>query len=226
LDRGDVSMFTGLVEDIGVLFATRRKSEVLLLEIGETALAETLRKGDSISVSGACLSVVDVLSANRFTAELMPETAERTTLGSLPAGTRVNLERALPVTGRFEGHIVTGHVDSKGTLIEVRRSERTALIRIGTVREYLRYVAPKGSIAVDGVSLTVIEKGNEAFSVGVIPETLRATTLGERKATDVVNLEYDILAKYLESLAFGGSGPDAGRSGLAWKDLREMGWEF
>jgi riboflavin synthase len=219
-------MFTGLVEDIGVLFATRRKSEVLLLEIGETALAETLRKGDSISVSGACLSVVDVISANRFAAELMPETAERTTLGSLPAGTRVNLERSLPVTGRFEGHIVTGHVDSRGTLIEVRRSERTALIRIGTVREYLRYVAPKGSIAVDGVSLTVIEKGNEAFSVGVIPETLRATTLGERKATDVVNLEYDILAKYLESLALGGSGPDAGRSGLAWKDLREMGWEF
>ncbi|MGC9371963.1 MAG: riboflavin synthase [Thermovirgaceae bacterium] len=219
-------MFTGLVEDVGVLFATRRKSEVLLLEIGETALAGELRKGDSISVSGACLSVVDILSANRFTAELMPETAERTTLGSLPAGTRVNLERALPVSGRFEGHVVTGHVDVRGTLIEMRRSERTALMRIGTAREYLRYVAPKGSIAVDGVSLTVIEKGSEAFSVGIIPETLRTTTLGQRKATDIVNLECDILAKYLESLAFGGAGPDTGRGGLAWKDLREMGWEF
>lgn len=219
-------MFTGLVEDVGVLFAVRRKSDVLLLEIGETVLAGTLRKGDSISVSGACLSVIDILSANRFAAELMPETAERTTLGSIPAGTRVNLERALPVSGRFEGHVVTGHVDVRGTLIEVRRSERTALMRISVAREYLRYVVPKGSIAVDGVSLTVIEKGNEAFSVGIIPETLRTTTLGARKAADIVNLECDILAKYLESLAFGGSGSASGRGGLAWKDLREMGWEF
>jgi len=217
-------MFTGLVEDVGVLFATRRNSEVLLLEIGETDLAGTLRKGDSISVSGACLSVVDILSANRFTAELMPETAERTTLGSLPAGTRVNLERSLPVSGRFEGHIVTGHVDARGTLIEMRRSERTAIMRIGTAREYLRYVAPKGSIAVDGVSLTVIEKGSEAFSVGIIPATLQTTTLGERKATDVVNLECDILAKYLESLAFG-SGQETPRRGLTWEDLRKMGWD-
>ncbi|MFP4483034.1 MAG: riboflavin synthase [Thermovirgaceae bacterium] len=219
-------MFTGLVEDVGVLLATRRKSEVLLLELGETTLAESLERGDSISVSGACLSVVGIPAPNRFTAELMPETAERTTLGSLPAGTRVNLERALPVSGRFEGHIVTGHVDARGKLLEVIRSERTAVMRIGLAREYLRYVVPKGSIAVDGVSLTVIDRGSEWFSVGIIPATLRTTTLGERKTKDDVNLECDILAKYLESLAFGKSGSGTGTSGLGWESLREMGWEF
>jgi riboflavin synthase len=219
-------MFTGLIEDVGVLFATRRLSEVLLLEIGETDLAGDLREGDSISVSGACLSVVDIPASSRFTAELMPETAQRTTLGSFPAGTRVNLERSLPVSGRFEGHIVTGHVDARGVILERRQADRTAIFRIGLGEDFLRYVAAKGSVAVDGVSLTVIEKGSRWFTVGIIPTTLQTTTLGERKGNDEVNIECDVLAKYLESLAFGGSPSSSGTKGLDWEDLRKMGWEF
>lgn len=220
-------MFTGLIEDVGTLFSVVKRSDVLLLEISGTRLASGVRKGDSVAVSGACLSVVAIPSQDRFAAELMAETANRTTLGTLPAGSKVNLERALPVSGRFEGHIVTGHVDARGRVLERRQEDRTAMIRIGLSADYLKYVAAKGSVAVDGVSLTVIDSGPDWFSAGIIPTTIASTTLMNTRRGDDVNIECDILAKYLEKLAFGKAPPRSGSKepGLDWEDLRKMGWE-
>jgi len=221
-------MFTGLIEDTGVLYTALKKSDVLFLEIGDTKLARFLGKGDSVCVSGACLSVVEIPSENRFTAELMPETANRTTLGKLAPGARVNLERSLPVSGRFEGHLVTGHVDTKGVISEKRQLDKTALLKVKIAPEYLRYIVEKGSIAVDGVSLTVIDTGPDWFSVGIIPVTLSTTTLAEKKRRDEVNIECDILAKYLEKLVLPlfGPGKTKEKSGLTKDALREMGWEI
>jgi riboflavin synthase len=190
-------MFTGLVESLATVVETRPEPPGRGLIVDASAIAAGVRVGDSIAVSGCCLTVVAV-DAGRLTFEAGPETLRRTTLGDLHAGSHVNLERSLALGDRLGGHLVTGHVDAVGTL-DARADEgdwSTFWFRVPG--ELSMQMAPKGSIAVDGVSLTLVDVEAERFSVALIPHTLAATTLGRLSAGDRVNLETDLLAKYVE----------------------------
>ena len=182
-------MFTGLVADTGRIRQSGARLAV------ETALASELEKGDSIAVNGVCLTAVDI-SDDSFEADVMEETLVRSNLGRLAAGERVNLELALRVGDRLGGHFVQGHVDATGRIETIEQRDHSRVIRIGAPPELLRYVVEKGSIAVDGVSLTVVDIDGKGFSVSLIPETLERTTLGSVSEGDPVNLEVDMLAKY------------------------------
>jgi riboflavin synthase len=182
-------MFTGLVEQMGEVERTGNRLAV------RTPLAAELERGDSIAVNGVCLTAVDI-TGDAFEADVMEETLVRSTLGRLEAGERVNLELALRVGDRLGGHFVQGHVDSTGRVETIEQREHSRLVRIGAPPEILRYIVEKGSIAVDGVSLTVTELDAKSFSVSLIPETLERTTLGSIDEGDPVNLEVDMLAKY------------------------------
>jgi riboflavin synthase len=182
-------MFTGLVEQMGDV---RRAGPRLAVT---TPLASELQRGDSIAVNGVCLTAVDI-TADSFEADVMEETLERSALGRLQAGDRVNLELPLRVGDRLGGHFVQGHVDSIGEVESVEEREHSRLVRVSAPADVLRYVVEKGSIAVDGVSLTVTEVDESGFSVSLIPETLERTTLGAVRPGDPVNLEVDMLAKF------------------------------
>lgn len=202
-------MFTGIVEEIGEIVEVEVTAEVVVLTVRGPRVTADARLGDSIAVNGVCLTVTDpegsgVGGAGTFTVELVPETLARTSLSGAVAGTAVNLERALPAGGRLGGHIVQGHVDGVGTLVSRTPGERSDELRFTMPPELVRYVVEKGSIAVDGVSLTVAAvdpAGGAAFGVALIPTTLAHTTLGTRQPGDTVNLEVDVVAKYVERLA-------------------------
>jgi riboflavin synthase len=195
-------MFTGIVEEIGEVLAVRESADVVVLTVRGATVTSDARHGDSIAVNGVCLTVIDPDGATdgTFTVELVPETLKRSSLATVGTGTRVNLERALPVTGRLGGHIVQGHVDGISVLISRSPGERSDELVFSLAPEIARYVAEKGSIAVDGVSLTVAAVTSDTFTVALIPTTLEHTTLGTRKPGDTVNIEVDVLAKYLERL--------------------------
>ena len=182
-------MFTGIVEQVGEVHRSGARLAV------RTPLAGELARGDSIAVNGVCLTAVDI-SDDRFEADVMEETLVRSSLGRLQAGDRVNLELALRVGDRLGGHFVQGHVDATGRIETIEPREHSRVVRIGAPPDLLRYVVEKGSIAVDGVSLTVMEVDAKGFSVSLIPETLQRTTLGTAVEGDPVNLEVDMLAKY------------------------------
>ena len=182
-------MFTGLVEQMGEIRTSGTRLSV------STPLASELQRGDSIAVNGVCLTAV-AIDADHFEADVMEETLARSSLGRLQQGDPVNLELALRVGDRLGGHFVQGHVDSTGRIEAIEQREHSRLIRIGAPPEILRYIVEKGSIAVDGVSLTVTEVDAKAFAVSLIPETLERTTLGAAAEGDPVNLEVDMLAKY------------------------------
>ena len=192
-------MFTGLVADVGVIGSRERSSEGARLEV-ETRLATELTEGDSIAVDGVCLTAAAV-SAAGFGADVMSETLGRSTLGALEAGDRVNLELPLRPAGRLGGHFVQGHVDGNGTVERIEPDGFARLVSISASPEVCDYLVEKGSVAVDGVSLTVIEAGERGFTVSLIPETLERTTLGELDRGRRVNVEVDILAKYVQRLA-------------------------
>lgn len=192
-------MFTGLVEEIGTVRRREDLGAAARLEIDAGRLRTGLGPGDSLAVAGACLTVAD-LTGRGFVADVMPETLARTTLGRLTAGTRVNLERAVPAGGRLGGHVVQGHVDGVGEVRARRRGERWAEVTLALPAALARYVAAKGSVAVDGVSLTVTAAGAESFAVALVPTTLAATTLGGLVTGDAVNLEVDVVAKYVERI--------------------------
>jgi riboflavin synthase len=197
-------MFTGLVEEIGEVLDVRTTAEVVVLTVRGPTVAADARRGDSIAVNGVCLTVIGTDGADgAFTVELVPETLARTSLNGVGAGTKVNLERALPADGRLGGHIVQGHVDGVGTLVARTPGERSDELRFELPPRLARYVVEKGSIAVDGVSLTVAGVQDGGFSVALIPTTLAHTTLGVRRPGDNVNLEVDVVAKYVERLAAG-----------------------
>jgi riboflavin synthase len=198
-------MFTGIVEEVGEIVDVRQSGEVVVLTVRGPLVSGDAAHGDSIAVNGCCLTVADPDGAagDSFRLELVPETLKRTSLGAAAAGSRVNLERALQAGGRFGGHIVQGHVDGVGTLLERRPGERSDEVRFSLPAELARYVVEKGSITVDGVSLTVAATDGDTFSVALIPTTLADTTLGLRKPGDPVNLEVDVLAKYVEKLTAG-----------------------
>jgi riboflavin synthase len=191
-------MFTGLVETTALVRRVEPDSDGARLEV-ETPLAAELKQGDSIAVNGVCLTAVDP-DGERFKADVMAETLRRSSLGPLAAGDSVNLELPLRASDRLGGHMVQGHVDGTGTVADVRQEGFARLVRIDAPAELLRYVVEKGSIAVDGVSLTVAEVDGGSFTVSLIPETLERTTLGLAAPGRLVNLEVDVLAKYVEKL--------------------------
>jgi riboflavin synthase len=182
-------MFTGLVEQMGEVQRSGTRLAV------RTPLASELARGDSVAVNGVCLTAVDI-TPDGFEADVMEETLARSALGRLAAGDRVNLELALRIGDRLGGHFVQGHVDATGHVVAIEQREHSRVVEIGAPPEVLRFVVEKGSIAVDGVSLTVSEVDGQSFSVSLIPETLERTTLGAVAAGDPVNLEVDMLAKY------------------------------
>jgi riboflavin synthase len=194
-------MFTGLVTDTGTVRAVEREPAGARLEV-ETALAGELSEGDSIAVNGVCLTAVTV-AGGVFRADVMAETLRRSSLGPLEPGDAVNLELPLRPEDRLGGHFVQGHVDGTGTVDSVTVDGFASVVRIAAEPGLLRYVVEKGSIAVDGVSLTVAELDDEGFTVSLIPETLDRTTLGAAVPGRVVNLEVDVLAKYVEKLTQG-----------------------
>jgi riboflavin synthase len=191
-------MFTGLVQDKARVAAIEPGGGGVRLTV-ETAI-EPIERGDSVSVNGVCLTAVET-GPGRFTADVMEETLRRSSLSGLGEGDRVNVEPALQASARLGGHIVQGHVDGLGTVEEVREEGFARVVRIAASADLLRYVVEKGSIAVDGVSLTVSAVDDRAFEVSLIPETLERTTLGEAEAGREVNLEVDVVAKYVEKLA-------------------------
>ena len=195
-------MFTGIVEEMGVIRGIRKNRESAVVSVKAAKVLEDLKIGDSVAVNGVCLTVVEFFLGG-FGADVMHETLDRSTLGSLKPGNRVNLERAMAADGRFGGHIVAGHVDGRGTVRKIERDDNALWYTIGAGREILRYVVEKGSIAIDGISLTVAKVSEESFQVSVIPHTARETVLQDRKPGDEVNLETDVIGKYVERfLAF------------------------
>jgi len=185
-------MFTGIIEEVGAV-SRRNGAEITIL--AETVL-EDVQLGDSISVDGACLTVA-ALTGNSFVVQVSPESFARTTLGRLQAGHAVNLERAMLAGGRFGGHFVLGHVDGVGRIEAVREQGEFALWRFRAPEEVARYLTPKGSIAVDGISLTIVDPAQDTFDVALIPATLAKTTLSSKRVGDPVNLEADMIGKHI-----------------------------
>jgi riboflavin synthase len=195
-------MFTGIIEELGTVDRLERQADAVRLTLRGPRVLADASEGDSIAVDGCCLTVAERTDVT-FTADVMAETLAKTTLGGLAPGVQVNLERAVTAATRLGGHIVQGHVDGTGVVVERSPTEHWEVVRISAPSEVVRYLVAKGSVAVDGVSLTVVEvyDGREpAFTVSLIPETLARTTLGRRAAGEPVNLEVDVIAKYVERL--------------------------
>lgn len=192
-------MFTGIVEEIGAIRAVRRGAHSAALSVGASVVLSGLHIGDSVAVNGVCLTVTEQ-DGSGFTADVMHETLNRTALGTLVPGSPVNLERAMPADGRFGGHIVSGHIDGVGTIAATRRDDNAVWYTVSASPELLRYVVEKGSIAIDGISLTVASAEADRFSVSLIPHTASVTILGKKGPGDPVNLETDIIGKYVEKL--------------------------
>ena len=189
-------MFTGIIEELGEVVALEPRGDSEVLAVRASTVAP---HGASVAVNGVCLTVVGA-AGGELHFDVMAETLKRSVVGALRAGERVNLERAVRADGRLDGHIVQGHVDGTGVVVSRTPGDAWDAVRFGMPPELSRYVAEKGSIAVDGVSLTVTAVGDDWFEVGLIPETLRATTLGAKQPGDPVNLEVDVLAKYVARL--------------------------
>ncbi|MEU9623782.1 MULTISPECIES: riboflavin synthase [unclassified Streptomyces] len=192
-------MFTGIVEELGEVTAVEELGDASRFRLRGPVVTEGAKHGDSIAVNGVCLTVVD-LGDGEFTADVMAETLNRSSLGALETGSRVNLERPMAVGGRLGGHIVQGHVDGTGRIVERKISENWEVVKISLPADLTRYVVEKGSITVDGVSLTVVDAGPDYFTISLIPTTLALTTLGIKEPGDPVNLEVDVIAKYVERL--------------------------
>lgn len=195
-------MFTGIIEELGSIVAIEEQQDAVRMTIAGPTVTSDAGLGDSIAVNGCCLTVV-TSADGQFTADVMKESLDKTSLGTFEPGTRVNLERAVTPATRLGGHIVQGHVDGTGTVVARRPSENWEIVEFAIPASLERYLVEKGSITIDGISLTVVEvSGGEEprFSVSLIPETLARTTLGFKQPGDVVNLEVDVIAKYVEKM--------------------------
>ena len=191
-------MFTGIIESIGTVISLSQSGEGKRLLV-KAEFAENLNAGESVAIDGVCLTVSGI-SEKGFFADISRETLLRTTLGSVARGSQVNLERALRADGRFGGHIVQGHIDCPGKVLWLKRTGKFASLAVGFPSAYLKYIVEKGSIAVSGVSLTVSKVFGEKFEAAIIPETLERTTLNKLRPGGKVNLEFDVFAKYIESI--------------------------
>ncbi|MQA86207.1 MAG: riboflavin synthase [Streptosporangiales bacterium] len=203
-------MFTGIVEELGEVVAVEPRDDWALLTLRSPMVVQDAKPGDSVAVNGVCLTVVDV-AGELFSADVVKETLSRSSLGELVPGSSVNLERPLRFDGRLGGHLVQGHVDGTGRILSREQGGQWEVVRISLPAELARYVVPKGSVAVDGVSLTVVDVDDDAFTVSLIPATLRLTVLGSKAPGELVNLEVDVIAKYVERLLPGGEPRGAGR---------------
>ncbi|QLQ10550.1 MAG: riboflavin synthase [Nocardioidaceae bacterium] len=192
-------MFTGIVEELGSVARIEDRGDAVRLTVRGPLVVSDAQPGDSIAVSGCCLTVVTT-DGESFTTDVMAETLDKTALGSFLSGTPVNLERAVTAASRLGGHIVQGHVDGTGEIISRTPSEHWEIVEISLPTGLDRYLVDKGSITVDGVSLTVVEAGERTFTVSLIPETLARTTLGTKRVGERVNLEVDVIAKYVERM--------------------------
>ncbi|MFG2297905.1 riboflavin synthase [Streptomyces sp. NPDC048603] len=192
-------MFTGIVEELGEVTEVEQLEDASRFRLRGPVVTEGAKHGDSIAVNGVCLTVVETADGE-FTADVMRETLDRSSLGALAKGSRVNLERPMALGGRLGGHLVQGHVDGTGEILSRTPSENWEIVKVSLPAALSRYVVEKGSITVDGVSLTVVEAAADYFTVSLIPTTLALTTLGIKQPGDPVNLEVDVLAKYVERL--------------------------
>lgn len=192
-------MFTGLVEEVGKIQGIQRGSRSCVLTIQAETVLEGSRTGDSICVNGVCLTVTS-MGATYFTADVMPETMNRSSLGELSQGSPVNLERAMPADGRFGGHIVSGHIDGTGIVSDIREDDNAVWFTVSAKPQILHYIVEKGSIAMDGISLTVAYVDQDVFKVSLIPHTREVTALSSKRVGSLINLECDVIGKYVEKL--------------------------
>ncbi len=200
-------MFTGIVEEVGQVASIRKGAHSAVLTVNASKVLEDVQIGDSIATNGVCLTVTS-FDAHSFSADVMHETLNRSSLGALHGGSLVNLERAMAANGRFGGHIVSGHIDGTGRIQNLRVDDNAVWYTIGAAPEILLYIVEKGSITIDGISLTVAGVSKDSFSVSVIPHTRAATNLVKKGVGDVVNLENDVVAKYIEHFLSAGVLPD------------------
>lgn len=215
-------MFTGIIEELGTVKSLNMSGNSGSINIKAHKVLEKTQIGDSIAVNGICLTVTS-LQPDGFTADVMAETVRRSSLGSAKAGDKVNLERAMSAEGRFGGHIVSGHIDGTGTIMEYRKEENAVWVTIGTSAEILELIVEKGSICIDGISLTVAAVSDSDFSVSIIPHTGEETTLLKKKPGDKVNLENDVVGKYVQKL-LGLKSPEKKKSTLTMDMLRDYGF--
>lgn len=192
-------MFTGIVEEIGIIDRINHGASSAVLRVKASKVLEGTLIGDSIAVNGVCLTVTS-LNNGCFTADVMHETLNRSSLAGLRSGSRVNLERAMQLNGRFGGHIVSGHIDGTGRIISIKKDDNAIWYTISASEQILKYIVEKGSIAIDGISLTVARVDNKSFAISAIPHTVAVTVLADRREGDTVNLENDIIGKYVEKL--------------------------
>ena len=218
-------MFTGVIEEVGTIQSIHKGDRSAVLGIGCKTVLEGTKIGDSIAVNGVCLTVTS-MSDQGYTADVMAETLHRSSLGTLGKNSRVNLERAMAADGRFGGHIVAGHIDGTGTIQHIRKDDTAVWYQIAAEQHILRYIVEKGSVPVDGISLTVARVTDRDFSVSVIPHTQSETNLVDRRIGDVVNLECDVVGKYVEKLCCADRSADEGKTGRALSEqfLSEHGF--
>ena len=219
-------MFTGIVEELGSVRRVLPGARAGKIVIAAHTVLEDVRIGDSIAVNGVCLTVVAV-GEGEFSADVMPETLRKTGLGQLKVGDPVDLERAMAANGRFGGHIVSGHIDGTGVIKETRPEENAVIVTIEAPRHIMNLIVEKGSIAIDGISLTVADVGSSWFSVSLIPHTAAQTVLLKKHAGDVVNLENDIVGKYVQKLlGVAGANDGAGHAGASADSGAGISLEF
>lgn len=216
-------MFTGIIEEVGVVKSIRMGAQSAVITIQAEKVMEDIHVGDSIATNGVCLTVTS-FDKNSYSVDVMHETLRRTNLGTLKSGSRVNLERAMAADGRFGGHIVAGHVDDPGTITSMEKDDNAIWITIRTTPAVLKYIVEKGSIAIDGISLTVARVDDKSFAVSVIPHTGANTTLLEKKPGDTVNLETDMVGKYVEKLLRYEESKEKPQSGITMDFLKSYGF--
>lgn len=192
-------MFTGIVEEMGTIAGIQKGAKSAVLTIQAEKVFSDIHIGDSIALNGVCLTVTS-FNGNTYTADVMNETLRRSSLGSLTIGSKVNLERAMAANGRFGGHIVSGHIDGTGTISKVEKDDNAIWYTIAAEENLMKYIVEKGSIAIDGISLTVAKRSDMDFAISMIPHTAKETVLSQKKPGDIVNLENDIVGKYIEQL--------------------------
>lgn len=219
-------MFTGIIESVGRVAGIERGNDAIRLTVAAGKIAEDVVLGESVSINGVCLTVTEIRPPH-IAFDAVYETMRKTTLGGLAIGDNVNLERAVPVNGRLGGHVVQGHVDGTGRIASIRPVGNSWFVYVDAAPELMRYIVTKGSVAVDGISLTVAESEDRTFALSIIPHTWENTTLRDKRAGDTVNIECDILGKYVEKLLGGylaGTDRNAERGGVTMELLKRSGY--
>lgn len=216
-------MFTGIIQKMGTVKQINNQGEAYQLTVAVDDFLDTVKIGDSIATNGVCLTVTTKTN-NEFTADIMPMTYRKSTFSELNVGSLVNLEKSMRITDGFDGHIVTGHIDSVGKITKIKQDYNAVLIRIKPPRETLKYFIPEGSVAIDGISLTIAELSDQDFTVSIIPHTRKWTTLKEKSVGSSVNIEGDVLGKYVERLLQFNSKESSNDSPISKNFLKDNGF--